>query len=94
MGASYKDLSGWPIGNGRVIGLHEHQGSFEKSRWVMQCECGRFEIKSVKALKRLRQAEIKHIGDPAYALPTCHACVIERGTKKQGLNFCNLQTVG
>jgi hypothetical protein len=40
------DLSGRRFGKFRVIGLSDKPG-----RWVVQCQCGKYELRSAKAIK-------------------------------------------
>ena len=78
MRASFKDLTGWPMGSGRVVGLHQHPGKFKDSLWVVQCGCSKYEVRPAHRIKRARNAEIKHQDKPDFKKWVCSQCRLEQ----------------
>lgn len=71
------DLSGMKRGKLTVIGMYPTRNSKNKTRWVVKCICGRYEVKTGKSL---RKVQLNYF-EPA--LDMCHVCARELHYRKR-----------
>lgn len=74
-----KNFIGHKHGTFTVVGLSEKSNQKKKisagARWIVKCVCGKYELRSTKALKN-------HINNPGkYGLDMCRACMDLRKIK-------------
>ena len=53
------DFTGFIKGRLTVLGLSPSRGNDKQARWVCRCQCGRYVVRTVKALKNLNNVDDK-----------------------------------